>query len=251
VGIIVERPMYFTYGDGITGGHNVVGASALQTRWFFAEGFTGEGFDEYLTIMNPGEAGTATITYYVEGQGMTDRSVPLPARGRTTVVVHDDESPANPGGLGRRSVGHSTRVVTDVPVVIERPMYFHYNGTIDGAHNVLGVTTPRTTWNFAEGFTGAGFDEYLTILNPSTTSHAAVTITYYYASGGTLEKSLVVTRAARATVAVHDTARGVGRDQAVSARVRSTNGVDIVVERPMYFVYQGSITGGHSATGLE
>ena len=58
-------------------------------------------------------------------------------------------------------------------------------------------------------------------------------------------------------VVVHDdfaNSAGVGRNKAVSARVDSTNGVSIVVERPMYFRYTPSdggdpISGGHAVRG--
>ena len=115
--------------------------SAAQgaTTWYFAEGYTGPGFDEYLTIQNPGSAGTATITYYVEGTSTPQtRTVSLAANSRTTVAVHSDASSSNPGGLGRLSVGHSTKVESTVAVVVERPMYFQYGSTINGGHNVMG-----------------------------------------------------------------------------------------------------------------
>jgi hypothetical protein len=133
--------MYFTYngaaGNNITGGHNVIGATRTAGVWDFAEGFTGTGFDEYLTIQNPGAtAGTATITYFVEGQASpTTKTVSLPANSRTTIAVH--EASAN-GGLGR-GLAHSTKVAADVPIVVERPMYFNYLGTTTGGHNVMGA----------------------------------------------------------------------------------------------------------------
>jgi len=39
--IITERPMYFNYKGAWTGGHDVVGALAPDTTWYFAEGYTG------------------------------------------------------------------------------------------------------------------------------------------------------------------------------------------------------------------
>ena len=39
--IIAERPMYFNYKGIWTGGHDVVGALAPNTTWYFAEGYTG------------------------------------------------------------------------------------------------------------------------------------------------------------------------------------------------------------------
>ncbi len=112
----------------------------------------------------------------------------------------------------------------------------------------MGAGTPRQVWYFAEGYTGAGFDEYLTIQNP-TSSPASLTITYYLADGTTPTRTLTVAPTSRATVAVHEAAQGVGRGQAVSAKVESTNGVGIVVERPMYFTYGNGITGGHTVMG--
>ena len=113
--------------------------AAAATRWSFAEGYTGPGFDEYLTIFNPGAAGTATLTYAVEGRATPElRTVPLAATSRTTVRVHEPASSANPGGLGRMSAGHSIIVASSVPVVVERPVYFTYGDGITGGHNSLG-----------------------------------------------------------------------------------------------------------------
>jgi hypothetical protein len=246
--ILVERPMYFDY-NGWTGGHNVMGAPAPQTAWYFAEGYTGGNFHEYLTIQNPNASpGTAEITYYLEGGGTEERTVNLPANSRTTITVHADPSPGNPGGLGRGRA-HSTKVTTrNLPggIVVERPMYFDYNGWT-GGHNVMGAPAPRAEWYFAEGWTGAGFDEYLTIMNPNDTP-ATVLIGYVLSTGPLPDKVIQVAARSRRTVVVHDAAEGVGRNQAVSARVRTTHPGGIVVERPMYFTYKGW-TGGHNVMG--
>jgi hypothetical protein len=239
VPVVVERPMYFRYGSTVDGGHNVMGATTLATTWSFAEGFTAPGFDEYLTILNPHPtlADTATISYFVEGEVTPQsRSVALPPNSRTTVAVHNPMSAGNPGGLGRLTAGHATLVETARPVVVERPMYFTYAGAITDGHNVMGATTTATTWSFAEGYTGTGFDEYLTIMNPSDDA-ATLEITYFLSTGALPPVTLTVAGNSRTTISVHGTAQGVGRGQAVAARVRSTNGVGIVVERPMYFTY--------------
>jgi hypothetical protein len=108
-----------------------------------------------------------------------------------------------------------------------------------------------TSWYFAEGYTGPGFDEYLTILNPNS-APADVRITYYLGGAAPVVRTLTVGATRRATVAVHDAAQGVGRDREVGAKVESVNGVGLIVERPMYFTYTGSmgaVTGGHDAMG--
>ena len=145
-------------------------------------------------------------------------------------------------------MGAKVESTNGVGIVVERPIYFNQNGVM-GGHIVLGATSPGSTWYFAEGFTGDGFDEFLTILNPNS-GQAAVRITYYLTSGGPVTKELTVNGARRATVAVHDSSLGVGRGQAVGAKVESTNGVNIVAERPMYFSY-GAIASGHNVMGAR
>ena len=94
----------------------------------------------------------------------------------------------------------------------------------------------RAAWYFAEGYTGAGFDEYLTILNPNPT---AAPVTHHLLPARRRRRS---TRrspspaSSRLTVP-STTRRGVGRGQEVGAKVETTNAGGIVVERPMYFRY--------------
>ncbi|MBK5093088.1 MAG: hypothetical protein JJE48_06200, partial [Actinobacteria bacterium] len=63
-------------------------------------------------------------------------------------------------------------------------------------------------------------------------------------------QSLSVAAHSRSTVVVRDKL-GTGDDAAhdFSAKVESTNGVGIIAERPMYFNYRGTWTGGHDVVG--
>ncbi|MCC6629769.1 MAG: S8 family serine peptidase [Chloroflexi bacterium] len=248
-GIVVERPIYFRYGGQIGGGDNVLGATRPASTWYFAEGWTGAGFDEYLTLVNPGPVDTTvTITYFLSGnQPPVTRRRAVPATSRVTVTVHDPVE-----GVGRDQAV-SARVVADdgIGIVAERPMYFTYrsaNLTAAGGHTVIGATAPALTWYFAEGFTARYFDQYLTIMNPNA-DDISVTIDYYLSTGTVITKNLAVSHYSRATVAVHDPIEGVGRDQAVSARVTTTHAGGIVVERPMYFRYSLAVAGGHIVMG--
>ena len=51
--MVVERPMYFNYNSVYPGGHDAVAASSPGTSWYFAEGTTLPGFDEYTTVLEP------------------------------------------------------------------------------------------------------------------------------------------------------------------------------------------------------
>jgi plastocyanin len=229
------------------------GATEGATAWYFAEGYTGPGFDEYLTILNPnaGPAAVAVIYYLASGPPEV-KTLTVDATTRSTVAVHETGQ-----GVGRdKEVSAQVVSTNGVGIIVERPIYFRYTGAtisdVTGGHNVMGATAPKTAWYFAEGFTGTGFDEYLTILNPNGTS-APVTITYYLSDGTTRTETLIVAAAARRTVVVHGASEGVGRNREVAAKVTTTNTGGIVVERPMYFVYNGSVTGvtgGHNVMGF-
>lgn len=68
--LVAERPMYFNYQGQWTGGHDVVGATSPASAWYFAEGTTLDGFDQYVTVLNPGSAvANLTFHYMVEGAG--------------------------------------------------------------------------------------------------------------------------------------------------------------------------------------
>ncbi len=123
-------------------------------------------------------------------------------------------------------------------------MYFDYHGKWNGGHNVMGANAARKSWSLAEGTTRDGFEEWITILNPSSQT-ANVDITYMLSSGENRVQEIQVTARSRYTVDVNGFL-GPGRDS--SAVVTSDR--DIVVERPMYFDYHGKWNGGHNVMGL-
>jgi hypothetical protein len=97
--------------------------------------------------------------------------------------------------------------------------------------------------HFAEGYTGTGFDEYLTFLNHNVTA-AAVTVTCFLDGGAPVVKNIVVGPSNRRTIAVHDAAEGFGQGHEVAVRVATTIPGGVVVERPSYVNYAGSMGGG-------
>ncbi|MEW6555148.1 MAG: DUF5719 family protein, partial [Actinomycetota bacterium] len=131
--IVAERPMYFDYLGKWSGGHDVTGAVAPQTSFFFAEGYTGAGlFDEYLCLMNPGDTPTTAHITYMFPDGTTQpQDVPIGATTRTTVSVNAVVGPD-------REV--AVMIASEDPIVAERPMYFDYLGKWSGGHDVTGFT---------------------------------------------------------------------------------------------------------------
>jgi hypothetical protein len=233
--VVAERASYFDYKLRDIGGSDAVGATAPATSWYFAEGYTATGFEEYLTLQNPGLTPTAaTVTYMFPGGTTAQHTLTLTATSRTTVSVNKDVGPG-------REV--SARVTSDLPIVAERPMYYT-TGRWKGGDTILGVAGPSQQWYFAEGYTGDGFDEWLTVQNPSVTP--TVYSVRYMDNGGELTTTEhTIAGLARDTVDVRAEA-GAGRE--VSMQVTSPE--PIVAERPMYFTYHDSIRDGHNSTGV-
>lgn len=232
--VVAQRVLDFLYQGRWDGQSALVGSPAPATSFLFAEGYTGPNFDEYLTLANPQSSDTTARVTYLFGDGTTqETSLLLGAHSRTTVDV-------------RKVVGSNrevaVKVATDLGIMVERPMYFSYDGIWSGGHISAGMTAPATHLTFAEGYTGAGFVEYLTLLNPGDAA-AHVSLTYLLGGGGTASQSVTVGSHARSTIRVNDVVPG--RDVSVDL----TSDQPIVAERPMYFAYKGDVSGGHDVVG--
>jgi len=240
--VVAERPMYFNYqglaSDNWTGGHDVVGANSPQKQWYLAEGSTRGGFEEWLCLENPtSSALTVKATYQLgSGQGSPiSKSYTVPAKQRYTVSVNAEIGPNKDDSVFLTSANS---------FIAERPLYFSYHGLWTGGSDVLGANKSATNWFFAEGTTRDNFDEWLCMQNPGS-KDAKVTITYYTTQGKAIPKNWTVSANTRLTVNVNQDA---GANQDISAKVSSDN--PIIVERPMYFDYNGVWTGGHDVVGF-
>ncbi|MGH7777452.1 MAG: C39 family peptidase, partial [Candidatus Dormibacterales bacterium] len=200
-------------------------ARAASDPLYLAEGYTGAGFQEYLTLENSGAATSVTLTYLFSAAPPATRHLALPATSRTTVNVNSDVGPG-------REVSVTVDAGGDPDVFVERPMYFHacVQEALCASGSDVGRAEPAaTSWDFAEGYTGPGFQEFLTLLNPGS-APAHVAISYLFEGGGQLSQEVLVPPTSRATVNVNT---AVGPDRAVSAHLQSD--VPIAAERPMYF----------------
>ena len=244
--VVAERPMYFAYsgrdGWGWTGGHCVMGANELATEYYFAEGTTRGGFEEWLTLQNPGgEAITVKATYQLgPGQGgPVEKEYTVEGGKRRTVFV--------PDAVGMEK-DVSVKLTCADRFLAERPMYFRYTGygaDWAGGHCVIGAGSPGGEWLFAEGYTGAGFHEWLCLQNPGD-EDAVVEVTYLTQEAGQLPaRTETVPAGTRETLWVNDHA---GAGYQLSARLKVVSGLGIVVERPMYFTWNGW-DGGHDVVG--
>lgn len=251
--VAAERVVYFAadpaLGQFTSGGHVHAGAPAPAPVWFFAEGYTGSGFVEYLTIQNPNPTPSELTATYVFNGGGAPKSVAynVAANSRKTIRVNDVVGPGKELSV-RLETGPGSP-----PVVAERPMYFRADpalgAVVAGGHDVVGANAPGNTFYFAEGYTGSGFVEFLTIQNPGLTD-TTVYFDYVFNTGGGTSSDLLVPASSRRTVNVNAMA---GSGKEVSVKVTSPQ--PVIVERPMYFYANpglGSVvTGGHDVVGYQ
>lgn len=124
--ILAERLLSF--GDGQT---DILGTTAPTHEYLFAEGYTNDGFETLLTLQNPDPTQTAYVTVTLlpqkAGASPVVRAYTLPPQSRATVNI----------GTFYAKQTFSEQVISNIPVVAERPMYFNYGGT-----DVLGYQPP-------------------------------------------------------------------------------------------------------------
>lgn len=238
--VVAERSMYFDY-NGKTGGHAAMGVKAPAKSWCFAEGHTGDGFDEYILVLNPQEQEALVYFDFMKPDGAVySESHKVGAKSRSTLMVN-----AVPG-MANTDV--SVQLTSSQPIVAERSMYFGYNG-IDGGHVSTGASEPATGWYFAEGYTGGGFDEFILILNPQT-ENTTVYFDFLKPDGSVYSQPFASKARSRMTIKV-DLAPGM---ENTDVSVRVTSEKPVVAERAMYFGYRdcpgGSVQTGCTQPGI-
>lgn len=232
--IVAERPMYYDFNGSISGGDNVVGATAPQKDWYFAEGYTSPQFWTYLCLQNPGDtAATARVYYLLAGGKVMYNDYPIGGKSRITVDPRQDIGEAE----------FSIVVDSSQAIVAERAMYFDYKGVWADGHNVVGASAPGKEVYFAEGTTLAGFEEYACIMNPNS-SPAQVTFEIEVEGASPVTAGFTVAAHSRYTVNLNQT---VGPNKNIS--IKATSDQAVVIERPMYFDYHGAWAGGSCVVG--
>jgi hypothetical protein len=142
VPIVSERSMYWPGDASPFGeGHNSTGVVATSTKWGLAEGRVGGAreFVTYILLANPG-ASTAnvTITYLRESGGPVMKTYTVPPTSRFNVDVRTVVPE-----LQNESFGAIVAVTNDVPIAVERSLYWNANGVfLAGGTNALAVPVP-------------------------------------------------------------------------------------------------------------
>jgi hypothetical protein len=242
---VAERAMYF--GSPVfNGGHESAGATAPATKWYLAEGATGDFFDTFLLIANPNTRDAHVTLTYLPSTGIPiSKAYTVGPFGRLTINLELEDA-----ALANAAV--ATSVDSGVPVVAERAMYWPGHGdTWHEAHNSFGVTEAATRWGLAEGRVGGDEAAQTFILLANTgTSKAQVSITYLRADGAApITRTYTVPPTSRYTVFVNEAVPELV-NEAFGARIESS--LPIVVERALYSDSNGVVwAAGTNATGTR
>jgi hypothetical protein len=172
--IVAERAMYLDGVDGdFTAGSVATGLPSPASSWWFAEGATGDYFDTFLLLANPGHLPAhVTVTYLravVPGDSATTRPVErtyiVPPLTRSTIRVRDEAQEL-------RSTPFSAFVEADEPILAERSMWWPGPTpmTWREAHAETGASTAGTLWAVADVQIGyeSYHDTFLLIANTSS-----------------------------------------------------------------------------------
>jgi uncharacterized repeat protein (TIGR01451 family) len=208
---------------------------------YLAEGATGTFFDTRLALANPTGQTARVLCRYQKDDGtvVADYRTMAPMS-RLTIDVD--------GVTSMASAAFSSLIEADVQIVADRTMTWGAGGY--GSHAERGVLTrTATTWYLAEGATHGNFDLFYLIQNPGPVA-AQIEIAYLRpAPNAPIVRPYAVQPNSRLTIRVDDVP-GLSETD-VSAAIRSTNTVPIIVERAMYFSRPDQVyAGGHESAGV-
>ncbi|MDQ4025403.1 MAG: DUF5719 family protein, partial [Actinomycetota bacterium] len=160
-----------------------LGATTTDDVWLFPDGGVGEGFEERLTIMNPGSQ-EALVDVSLVTPERTEQVAALTGVAvapRSTIAVALDQSMLPRGENG--GIGAIVRSVNSVPVVAERTV-FYATEEADGVSSEVGAPAPAERWLLGPATSRPAIDAAV-LLNPGTTD-VEVTLEVMRAEGRTL-----------------------------------------------------------------
>ena len=234
-----------TYREPVQGLGAASCSAEATTEWFFPQGSAQLGFDERLILYNPFPDEAVVRVTFLTPDGTQSKAnltdVAVPSGDATTLRVKRFILQENVLGVHISSVRGR--------FVAWKVLFAQPENRPRGVSLTLGATEPATDWYFPAGASGGGVDERLTIMNP-TEEEAMIDISLVGDKGAIPARKLVglelrpeTTQEISLSKELDD--RNVG---AISAIVRSTNGVEIVTERSVFYD-TGSFNGYASELG--
>jgi len=238
--IIVERALYLDVpGQFFAAGHESMGVTAPAREWFLAEGATGTFFDLFVLIANPRDAEAQVEATFLLPNGETViKPYTIAANSRFNIWV--DQADAR---LADTAVSTTIRSLNDVPIIVERALWWPEGGWYE-AHNTPGATTTGIAWAVAEGELDVtrGLETYLLVANTSSTA-ATVKVTLHFEDGTTATQTFTgIAPRSRFNVSVAaQFAQAAGKRFGAVVESLGETPAQIVVERAMYWDAAGQV----------
>ena len=190
-----------------------------------------------MSIANPNDVDApVSIRFLKDGGGVVPLTMTVGAQRRVTIRVDDV------AGLESTSVSTVVTSTADLPLVVERTMFWDQNHY--GGHGEKAVSAPATRWYFAEGSQGF-FDTYLLLANPGDAA-AHATLKFLREGDTPLSTTMTIPANSRATLWAGSIPGLIGR--AFSTVIDSD--APIISERAMYFGTARFWDGGHDSAGV-
>ena len=268
--VMVERPTYFSGVNGVSGAADVIGAAGLANDLLFAEGFAntdpnaGPVMQENLTIANLDPTNvSANVTITLKSATGATHAYTLTLASHSQVIWNVN---ANDTFSGATREVSAEVVSTGAGIVAQRELYFQYHHTVNGRltqasgiTDVVGLlaSAVKSSYSFAEGYTNVGYNEWLTIQNP-TASTETIYVTLVNGMGRSYVGTFQVgantrfTQDITALVLAHLVQAGDDhRGYEVSMTVQTlNNGGSFVAERPLYLNTAGSAFATQGGTDI-
>lgn len=235
----IDRTM--TWDKSVYAAHAETGVVNPSRTWYFAEGATIGGFNLFYLLQNPsGEVVTVQGRYLLGTGQVFTKTYSLAPNSRFNVWANFEDI----GGVTPLASAEFSAVFTVAsgpPIIVERAMYRGTNPLFKAGHESAGINEPATEWFLAEGNAGDFFDHFVLIGN-TTNATAFVQADFIVGNTGTIyTKQYQVNPNSRFNIWVdqEETSPGVfpfrTGNTDVSVRIRSLNGVALIVERAMWW----------------
>lgn len=223
-GVIIERMMQWADigSTAIRAGHAGKGMGRGAKVWYFADG-DARDVQTALTITND-EATVAKVSaqFYRDDGTVVPWSGQVPARNRITMLAS-----SLPELMGQ---GFWMRVMSDVPIIVERTVTWSRDGRLRGGHLTGGASATSRSWYLGDGEAGGGFATDVVIANP-TPRATSVNISWLHTSLPPSVQSIVLQPNTRIKL---DPESGTGLPLGKFA-VAVEASDSVVVERAMYW----------------
>ena len=237
-----SAPCISTTAEQWPGGHDLMGITTPSADWFFAEGYTGTGFDEWLCLQNPNGWTVEAEVYFTGPEVFESRTYYLPADSRTTVSVNGIIGAGLDVSLAIFTTDGDSNGYYD-PIVAERPMYFDYGGAWTGGHISGGTACPTMSGTSRRATPGRGSRSGSACRTPTTPTSPSSSSPTCSATAATDSPGLYRAGPCPAPPSRSTTRWGRTGTSPSSA----TSDAPFIAERPMYFDYRGTV--GRGARG--